>query len=484
MKKIPILDSLKSRKFRYGGYATLMVVMALAVVVIISLIMDQVSWKVDLTRRRVFTLSEQTHRVLDGLEENVTITTIAYGGQENPSMKEILRRYASRSKKIALQTIDPDRNPGWSRQYVKSGGFLRDGAIVVATAGRFKTIDPYDLVMATTDLDDPTGQPQVVSFSAEKELTSALLYATAERDMVVYAIQGHGESNFDVLSLTTAAAYENYEVRYISLLTVDAVPSDADILLVLGPTLDLTAEDAVKIRSYLTAGGRAAFLLDIPAVPNSRPVTNDLLKSYGVNMRNLVVVEGDTTRIVLNNPLYLLPRLEYHDITEPLNKNNLPVFIPTSQAIEVLTAKKQNLTVEPLLSSSVKSWGKEKYQNLQSLDKAEGDPGGPFTLAAAITEKSIDPAKKDAKLIVVASALFLQPEFTSAMPGNSELFLNALGWLREKELSISIRPKDMRTSRLTISSKTSYVLSGIAVILMPLIVLGWGLVVWIRRRHL
>jgi ABC-2 type transport system permease protein len=301
---------------------------------------------------------------------------------------------------------------------------------------------------------------------------------------VVYMLQGHGEKNLATLGLAPSVATENYKVGYINLVSESAVPSDADILVAMGPNLDLTAGDFEKLRLFLGNGGRALILLDIPNVPNSKPITADLLKSYGIAMRNLVVVEGDTSQITLNNPLYLLPKKEYHGITEPLTKANLPVFLPAAQAIETLASRKSFLTIEPLLSSSGNSWGKEDYQNLQTLDKQEGDPQGPFTLAVAITEKSSDPARRDAKLVVVGSSLFLEQEYTNAMPGNSELFLNAMGWLSERKLNISIRAKDLRMSSLRLNTFWSYALSGIAVILMPLSILGWGFVVWMKRRHL
>lgn len=47
--KKTILDSLKSRKFRFGGYATLLVVAALAIVVGINLVVDQIPAKLDMT---------------------------------------------------------------------------------------------------------------------------------------------------------------------------------------------------------------------------------------------------------------------------------------------------------------------------------------------------------------------------------------------------------------------------------------------------
>ena len=62
--------------------------------------------------------------------------------------------------------------------------------------------------------------------------------------------------------------------------------------------------------------------------------------------------------------------------------------------------------------------------------------------------------------------------------------MNTLGWLKGQKESLSIRPKSMQQMRLSISGLWSLILSGIVVIVLPLLILGAGFVVWMRRRHL
>ena len=117
MKKETLLNSLKSRKFRFGGYATLLVLVVLAVVVVINVLVAQIPGKLDLTKNKLFSLSPETYRIVDGLKTDVTITTLARTGQEDVTVKAILDKYASRNHHIRLQSIDPEMNPGWSKQY-------------------------------------------------------------------------------------------------------------------------------------------------------------------------------------------------------------------------------------------------------------------------------------------------------------------------------------------------------------------------------
>jgi gliding motility-associatede transport system auxiliary component len=482
VKKTNFFGSLSSRKLRFGGYATLLVVIALAIVAVINILVQQIPGKLDLTKNRIFSLSPETYKVLDGLSKDVTITMVARTGNEDPTVKEILSKYAARNHHIKLQTIDPERNPGWAKQYESNGQGPGAGSVVVTSGQRFKTIGQYD--MYNYDYSNPNQQPTLTSLSVEQRVTSALLYVTAAKNVTIYVLQGHGEQTLDSFGIATAVGNENYEVKPLTLLTVPAVPADADMLLVLAPKNDISNEDDAKIRTYLASGGRAVFVFDILRSDNAFPNLAGLMQSYGVAVRSMVVVEGNQNNVAAGNPMYLIPKLEYHDILSPLRTDNLAILMPFSGSIETLALKKRSLKIEPLLSTSDNSWGKKDIENITTLSKQKGDAQGPFTLAVAITDPASDPAKKDTKLVVIASARFLSQTLSSQIPGNLDFFMNSLGWLKGKKDEITVRPKSMLTMRLGISNLQALLFSGLVVILMPLLVLGAGFFVWIRRRHL
>ena len=482
MKKIPLFDSLKSRKFRFGGYAALLIVGVLAVLVVVNVLVGQIPGKLDMTQNKLFSLSDQTYKLLDGLDSDVTITTVTKPESQDPTIKEILAKYAARSKHIALQTIDPERNPGWARQYDPNNQGLAPGSLVVASGKKFKTIGVYD--MYNYDTSNPNRQPQLTSLSVEQRVTSAVQFVTAAKNVTLSVLQDHGEQTLDSLGLTSAVSNENYAVKSLSLLTEKAVPTDVDILLVLAPKTDFTSQDADKIRAYLEQGGRAVILMDLLARDKALPNLAGLLQTYGVEVRNAVVVEGDQNKIAAQNPLYVIPSLEYHDILAPLRTNNYAIILPGPQVIQTLELKKRTLKVDALLSSSNKSWGKMNITNAKTVSKESGDLTGPFTLAVAITDPASDPSKKDTKLIVVGNIQFLSQNLTAQVPGNGDFFMNSLDWLREQKQSISIRAKNLLQMRLTLTNLQALLFSGVVVILMPLLVLGAGFFVWMRRRHL
>jgi ABC-2 type transport system permease protein len=479
VKRIGLLDSFKSKKFRYGGYATLMVVIAIAIVIAINLLVDLVPLRLDMTQNQLYSISDQTKQVLSKLKADVTIATISKVGQENAMIKEVLAKYTAISKKVKLTNVDPERNPGWSKQYDKSGGGLREGTLVVISGSKFKTIEQWDLYDYSQQ--DQNSQPQASSLRVEQRVTSAIQFVTAEKNITVYNLQDHGEESLSGAGLLNSIENENFATKDLALLTLTAVPSDADIVTVLAPKSDLTQEDAEKLRTYLKNGGRMVIALDLMEKPFSNFL--EVLSAYGIRLDSVLVVEGDSQHYV-NTPFWLVPKMEFHDILSPLSSKNMPILFPQAQAISVLDLRKKSLKQEPLLRSTENSWAKTSWRNLKSLAKEKGDIDGPLTVAMAITDPaSADPTKsKDTKLVVFGSSAFLG--FQDSAPGNLDLFMNSLNWLRDQKEDITIRAKNLMQFRLRINEFQSLLFSGIVVILMPLLVFGWGLVTWLRRRHL
>ncbi len=209
-----------------------------------------------------------------------------------------------------------------------------------------------------------------------------------------------------------------------------------------------------------------------------------MLQTYGVEVRNVVVVEGDQAHVWNQNPLFIIPNQEYHDILSPLRANNYQIGMIAAQAIRTLDLKKKTLKIEPLLTSTDKAYGKRDIASSKSSARGSGDLPGPFNLAVAITDPAADPSKQDTKLVVIGDAQFLASAVVSSVPGNGEFFMNSVGWLKGTTDSITIRAKSLQTLRLTLSNLAALLLSGVVVILMPLLVLGAGVVIWVRRRHL
>ncbi|NLY89634.1 MAG: GldG family protein [Firmicutes bacterium] len=478
MKNLKILASFQTRKFKYGGHAALLAAIVLALLIVINLLAEQVPVKIDLTENRMFTLSGQTLQILDRLEEDVVIYGVAEPGKEDRMVDEVVQRYSRRSPRVSVEYLDPYRQPAFIRQFDPEGKGIREGSYIVVSGDKYRVIDKWDLF--NINYQNPF-QPEVTGLVAEERFTSAIMYVTAEKNPVVYALKGHGEEDLP-FNLRERLRHENYELKELTLVAKEKLPEDLDLLLVFSPKRDLTAEEEGKIREYLAAEGRALFILDwyVADLPNFQ----SLLRGYGLKLQPVVIVEGDAGRHA-GNPAWLLPEMKEHEILTPLVNERMPVLFPLAQAIEVLEVRRRSLEFTPLLTSSAKSWGKVS-PNPTTAEKEPGDLEGPFTVAMAVVDKEWTEAtgELESRLVVTANSRFLIPQFLLQVPGNLNFIMNCLNWLSDREEVISISPRSLIHLSLRMSGWQKLTYSGIVVILIPLLALGTGVVVWLRRRHL
>ena len=66
---------------------------------------------------------------------------------------------------------------------------------------------------------------------------------------------------------------------------------------------------------------------------------------------------------------------------------------------------------------------------------------------------------------------------------NVDLAMNALSWLVGEREAIAIRSKSLNYNYLTISDSTASMLRGLMIGVFPLVYLGAGIVVVVRRRR-
>ena len=366
----------RSSKFRHGGYATLMIVAALAVVVGVNILVDQIPAKLDLTENRLFSLSDETLKILGGLDDDVTITTLGRPGSRGQAGEGGPRPDGHGEPAHQARDRRPRDEPRLGQDLRKTGN-LREGSLVVAVSEtKFRTINRYDLY--NYQMNQQTYQQEVTSLAAEQRLVSALQFVTAEKVVTVYVVKGYDAASLADYGLASAVEGQNYAVKELDLIAAGGVPADADVVLLASPGLDLSAADAEHLRTYLAGGGRMLVLLDLEHLAARAPQLEELLGNYGLGVQRLLVVEGDTSRYAYSRPFYLLPKYEYHDIVAPLSSADLPLLMPVAMALKVSELKKRALTIEALLSTSENSWGKVELQQCDHDGQAGRRRGGPL----------------------------------------------------------------------------------------------------------
>ena len=101
---------LTARQTKYTGYASLYIVIILAVLVIANFLGNRHNQSVDTTENKRFSLSDQTEKVVGNLETDVKITVYDQTSRF-PEAKDLLDRYSNLSPKLSVDYIDPDKKP-------------------------------------------------------------------------------------------------------------------------------------------------------------------------------------------------------------------------------------------------------------------------------------------------------------------------------------------------------------------------------------
>ena len=479
MKKINIKQSFANRSFKMGGYSVTTTVIVLAIAIMVNVFVDSLPstlTQIDTSSSELFTISEQTEKIVNSLDEDVTVYWVVQSGSEDSTLETMLEHYEGLSKHLDVVKKDPDVYPTFVKNYTDT---IENNSLIVESGDKYKYVSSSDIYEYDYSSYYTTGTYSV-SFAGENAITSAIDYVVSDDIPKLYYLTGHGESELSS-DFENAITRENIDVDELSLLTMESVPEDADAILIYAPQTDISEDEKEKLLTYLQAGGNM-ILLSNPPADDALSNLEALMENYGVTAAEGIVVEGDSSYSYWGMPFYLLPEIESHTITDALISGGYYTLLPIAQGLVVDDELRDGLSVSELLTTSDDAFSKLAGYYMETYDKEDGDIEGPFALAVAITE-TLD-NDEETNIVWVSSAYLVDDgmnEYVSG--GNQDFFLNALNWMCEKEESISIRSKSLSYEYLTMDSETSSSLSVLMIGVIPVAYIIIGVVVWVRRKR-
>lgn len=476
MKK-QIKNSFNSLHSKRGSYSAVLIMALIAIVIVVNLVANQIPTKftqLDMSSNKYYSIGTQTKNLVKSLKQDVNIYQIASTDDKDTITTKLLAKYEEMSDHIHVSTIDPELNPSFVQQYSQTD--LDSNSLIVESGTRFKIINASDIYESTYDESYyTTGQASSTSYDGEGEITSAIDYVTTEDIPVFYTMYGEGEQELSS-TVEESIKKENFEINKFSMLESGSVPEDCDVMAIIAPAYDLSADTAAKVISYLQSGGKAIIVSNYTGT--DMPNFNSVLEAYGMQLAKGYVVEGNQSNYY-QNQLSLLPIIGSHDITDPIANQNLYILVPNTQAILQMDDIRSTLSFTDLLTTSSDAYTLTDYGQGKTLTKTSDSAAGPFSVAKAVTE---DVGDETTKLVVLASYYTLTDDITSLTPANVTLFVNSLNWMCDHESTINISAKSLDVEYNTVSTAATNAWTGIFMIIIPLAVIIIGLFVWIRRR--
>jgi len=474
-----IARSFSGREAKFGTVAIVSAVVVLAILIAVNYLGVRHNKRWDLTAAKQFTLSEQTRKILNGLQKPVAIKVFAQA-DDFQRFRDRLDEYQYASKQVTVEYIDAVKQPSRANQ--------------------------YQVQQLGTVVFDYDGRTERVTSEGEQELTNGLIKVVQGKQLKVYFVQGHGEKSTEGSdrdsygTIAKSLGTENYTVESLVLAQQKDVPADASVLVVAGPKTDFFAPEIDMLKRYLAKGGKVLLLLDPPDKAGSSDLASltALLKDWAIEVGNNVVVDVSGMGQLLGTgpEVPVAAKYQPHAITDKFN---------------LLTAYRLARSVAPagpggaagkfpqtLVETSANSWAETDVKALNTsgevrreLDK--GDKAGPISLAAAVSSPATDvppPAagakpedtnKPETRIVVFGDSDFASNAWLG-IQGNRDLFMNSVNWLAQQENLIAIRPRDPEDRRITLTADQQERIFWLTVFIIPGLILLGGVHTWWRRR--
>ena len=473
-----LVGTISKKHIKNGSYSMAMAAIFIVIVVVINMIVGAIPSKysqIDVSSSKLYTIGDETKKVLKALDKDVTIYQIAQSGSEDDTISNLLNRYKDESKHIKVEVKDPVVNPKFASEYTTDD--LAANSLIVVCGDRNKVISYND--MYSTSVDYNTWQQTTTGFDGEGQITSAIGYVTSEDLPVMYTLSGHGEKDLDS-SFKEDIQKANIDIKDLNLLTEGKVPDDADCLMIVSPTSDISEEEKTEILDYLEAGGKAMIFSDY--TQDDLPNFDAVLANYGVKRAAGIVFEGDSQHYGMQMPYYLVPTVNSTDASSETASSGSYVLAPYAQGIQKTDDVRDTVTINSILTTSDQAYSKTNMQS-SNIEKEDGDVDGPFDLGVAITEKLDD--DKETQIVYYSTANLMESQVNQMVSGgNEKLLLESLSWMTntDESSSVSIPSKSLQSTSLTVTDYDAAFWKICTIGLIPGVFLVAGFLIWLRRR--
>ena len=247
LKRQVIFRFFVSRQVRYGTNVGVTVLLVTGIAVIANVIVVQrFDTSADWTGDKIYTLSDQTKKILHGLDREVKVLAFFslnpdndQIGRERQRATYLLEMYQRETDKLSVEFVDPYSGAMQSQEYE----IQFDGTTVFESGSvreRIRTV-------------------------GEQEFTSAILKVIRDELVKIYFLTGHEEQAIDDFDQNRGYSQtkeelekQNYRVETLSLATQPEVPADCAALVIPGPKAPMLHTKSMRFPNTWIRMGRCS----------------------------------------------------------------------------------------------------------------------------------------------------------------------------------------------------------------------------------
>lgn len=412
-----------------------------------------VQWDISQNGRN--TLNQASAEILQKMDGPVTVTVYvtvqdARLGDIRKIISEFLRLYQRIKPDFTFTFIDPTEHP----KVTQEAGIKVNGEMVVTFNGRSEHLTIVN----------------------EQVFTNLLIRLVRSGEKLVMGLSGHGErrldgrANHDLGEFGKQLSMKGFKTDSLNLAIAQDVPTNASVLIIASPQVNLLKGEVDKILAYVARGGNLLWLIDQESLRGLQPLAEKL----SLTLTPGVVVDPQSQQLKAPITFALGANYGQHPITR--NFNNITIF-PFARQISLNESKEWNGV--SLVEVAQNGWVETgKLESDATFDEMY-DVAGPISIAAALRRTLQD---REQHVVVIGNGHFLANSYLGN-GSNLDFGINLINWLVEDENLITIQPRATLDSNLTMSKSALTVIVSVFLIILPLFFLVCGITVWWQRRR-
>jgi hypothetical protein len=441
----------KRRRYRLHSLLTGLLLVTLSV--LLAWLSVRYPLQSDWTRGGRHTLSAATIAVLGQARGPLTVTAYARKQQD---LRQAIRRFVAMYQRvkpdIALRFVDIDAAPEETRRQ----GIQVNGEMVLAYQGR----------------------TEHVAAATEEKFTHAVQRLVRGTNRWLAFVAGHGErdplgkANYDLGEWGRQLHARGFKFRSLNLGEINAIPANTSVLVIASPRVRLLTGEIAVVLQYVHDGGNLLWLRD----PDDRSGLAPLDEALHIEFGRGTVIDTAGRLIGINDPTITMVTKSLYGKHPAVTGFHYTTLFPGAVSLQYTGGDAWHAT--SLLNTGDQAWLETGPLTGQvSLDPGTDTPG-PLSIGLALER---DHGGTSQRIAVIGDGDFLANSYI-ANAGNMALGLRLVNWLSGDDELIAIPAHTAEDTHLDMPSGLAGVMGLFFLVILPLLLLGTGVVIWWRRR--
>lgn len=473
-----------TKKLKYSINSSVVIIGAIIVTLLVNALLvafdNKISLEIDLTKNELYKLTDETKEVINQIDEETKIVVL-YNGQQAEIMTiltTIINKYSEENENIVLEVVDYYNDPMALTKYVNAIKELSypDYSMIFVQGDKYDTAEVSSYVTSS-------GYSNIENIITNKLATFVDGFQISE----ILMTEGHGEKAN--LGFSSVLSMYNYQLSEINLLTEDLPEGDKSLVIINAPTADFSAEEIEKLDKFLDRGGNVQVYFD-PMVSNEElPRLESYLAENWSIVRNHGVIVDSGKKIEVSESvaelcgIVSMAELADSSMVAPVKNSKKNIVYSAANALEIAADTQTNVKIETVLETSSDA----VLRDISEINKpvVGGVMRSKYNIMLTSTRDNytLDEQIYTGRVAVCGSSYMMDTLIGDSRYANEDLLINSINWMRGSEAGITVRAKEIPEGGLTVSTAQfwGWFIGLVAVI--PVLLLGFGIFVFIRRRY-